>query len=114
MAHHLRELNAPEYQPGRHAVRFAGLDLAALHRHESTAESFAHIGPEDKADGDDTGGEGIEVDIPVQTEAIINRVGDDIEQYLAAKEQQQHKDQVGNAANHGGIQCGDLAWEPVA
>ena len=91
MTHHLGKANAPKDQRVAHAVGFACFNLAVIHRHKGPAKGFAHVGTEDKADGQYACGKGIEIDVNVDVVVVIQHVADGIDADLAAEEQQHHQ-----------------------
>jgi len=96
----LRHHHPEKHLKTAHAVRHARFGLALGDRHERTTEGFRQVGTEDETEGADTGGQRVQVDVVV----IAKHRRDAVEQVLTAVEDQQDQHQVGNPANHRGIQ----------
>ena len=108
VAQHLRQEYPAEHSPAPHAVGLRGFDLAGRDRLEGAAEGFREVGAIDERQGDAAGGERVDVDL-----ADAEGVGDAVEEDLQAEEQQQHDDQVGDAADQRCIAAGQGAQRAV-
>ncbi len=97
---HLRHQNPEEHLETAHAVGHAGFCLTFGDRHEGAAEGFRQVRTEDEAQGADTGGQRVQVDVVVKAEHRRHAV----EQVLTTVENQQDQYQIGNTADHRGIQ----------
>nr|GEY12335.1 hypothetical protein [Tanacetum cinerariifolium] len=97
---HLRDKNTEKHPPAAHAIGHAGFGLPLGNRHECAAKGLRKVRTKNETQRADTGHQWVQVNVIVMTE----QWRDAVEQVLTAVENQQNQHQIGNAADHGGIQ----------
>ena len=103
IAHHLGQGDADEGLHGAHAECPGGFHLALGDGKNRTPEGFGHVGTVDETNGHHASNKGVQIHALVAAHGFEQAVEAD----SAAVEDQQHHQQLGDAAHHSGV---DRCW----
>ncbi|MNZ84047.1 hypothetical protein D3C78_1027920 [compost metagenome] len=97
-AQHLRQQHPAKHLARPHAVGHCRLELTALHGEKRPAKGFGVVSAKHKTNRQHPRDKGVEAQRPQSHQAKQA-----VDQHFAAKEQQQHDHQLGNAAHQRGV-----------